>query len=82
FGIRTSHSRESPRVPGGGIAARNRIPMPLSPQELPEKYKYAERRVRTAIIALPIAIVTSWVLYNRLVQGEERKVLVHRAAAE
>jgi hypothetical protein len=39
-----------------------------------------ECRVRTAIIALPIAIVTSWVLYNRLVNGEERKVLVNRAA--
>lgn len=31
------------------------------------------RRVRTAIVALPIAIVTSWVLYNRLVKGDERK---------
>lgn len=33
----------------------------------------ATSRVRTAIVALPIAIVTSWVLYGRLVKGEERK---------
>ncbi|KAH8144432.1 uncharacterized protein LAJ45_11600 [Morchella importuna] len=56
------------------------IPRPLSPGELPSKYKPAERRVRVMIIALPIAIVTSWVLWNRLVKGEERKVLVRHAS--
>ncbi|KAA8894001.1 hypothetical protein FN846DRAFT_904893 [Sphaerosporella brunnea] len=55
--------------------ANRGIPTPLSPQELPAKYKSAERKVRTAIVALPIAIVTSWVLYNRLIKGEERKTL-------
>ncbi|KAI5844528.1 hypothetical protein DFP73DRAFT_584966 [Morchella snyderi] len=62
-------SSSYPQFPDG-------IPRPLSPGELPSKYKPAERRVRVMIIALPIAIVTSWVLWNRLVKGEERKVLV------
>lgn len=30
-------------------------------------------RIRTAIVALPIAIVTSYVLYQRIFKGEERK---------
>jgi hypothetical protein len=32
--------------------------------------------VTATIVALPIAIVTSYFLYQRLVLGEERKVLV------
>ncbi|KAL7268321.1 hypothetical protein RUND412_009060 [Rhizina undulata] len=53
-----------------------KIPRPLSPQELPEKYRSAERKVRMIIVALPIAIVTSWFLYNRLVNGEEQKKFI------
>ncbi|CCX12547.1 hypothetical protein FPQ18DRAFT_384367 [Pyronema domesticum] len=49
------------------------IPRPLSPKELPAQYKGAERKIRTAIVALPIAIVTSYVLYQRIFKGEERK---------
>ncbi|KAI9712891.1 MAG: hypothetical protein M1812_006760 [Candelaria pacifica] len=42
---------------------------------LPANYKSAARRFTFAIIALPIAIVTSYVLYERLL-GQERKRLV------
>ncbi|MCJ1258985.1 hypothetical protein MMC24_006819 [Lignoscripta atroalba] len=43
---------------------------------LPDKYKPAARRITFVMVALPIAIVTSWVLWQRLVLGEERKRLV------
>jgi len=46
------------------------------PTDLPANYKPVARRVTLAIVALPIAIVTSWVLYQRLILGEERKHLV------
>lgn len=42
-------------------------------EPLPSKYKPAARRVTLAMVAAPIAIVTSWVLYERLVLGHERK---------
>ncbi|KAH7048353.1 hypothetical protein B0J12DRAFT_113015 [Macrophomina phaseolina] len=42
-------------------------------EPLPAKYKPAARRVTLAMVAAPIAIVTSWVLYERLVLGRERK---------
>ncbi|KAA6407465.1 MAG: hypothetical protein FRX48_08708 [Lasallia pustulata] len=44
---------------------------------LPEKYKPAARRFTYAIVALPIALVTSYVVFQRLVLGQERKRLVH-----
>lgn len=34
-------------------------------EPLPSKYKPAARRVTLAMVAAPIAIVTSWVLYER-----------------
>ncbi|TVY52124.1 hypothetical protein LCER1_G005115 [Lachnellula cervina] len=43
---------------------------------LPANYKLAARKVTMAIVAAPILIVTSYVLYERLVLGEERKLLV------
>ncbi|TVY89806.1 hypothetical protein LAWI1_G002974 [Lachnellula willkommii] len=43
---------------------------------LPPNYKMAARKVTMAIVAAPILIVTSYVLYERLVLGEERKLLV------
>ncbi|KAL2061298.1 hypothetical protein VTL71DRAFT_7571 [Oculimacula yallundae] len=45
-------------------------------QQLPKNYKPVARKVTMAIVALPIAIVTSYVLYQRLVLGEEKKMLV------
>ncbi|KAF2141000.1 uncharacterized protein K452DRAFT_309452 [Aplosporella prunicola CBS 121167] len=44
-------------------------------EPLPAKYRPAARRITAAIVAAPIAIVTSYFLYQRLVQGEQRKVL-------
>ncbi|PMD28951.1 hypothetical protein L207DRAFT_642760 [Hyaloscypha variabilis F] len=43
---------------------------------LPKNYKSVANKVTMAIVAMPIAIVTSWVLYERLVLGEDRKHLV------
>lgn len=56
----------------------NSSPRREYPKPLPPNYKSTLRRVTTAIVALPIAIVTSWVLYQRLVLGKERKVLVSK----
>ncbi|KAI5808509.1 hypothetical protein DFH27DRAFT_539494 [Peziza echinospora] len=67
-------------LPGGPNTTH--IPRPLSSAQLPAKYKSAERKVRLIIIALPIAIVTSWVLYKRLVEGEERKRFIPKTAIE
>ncbi|KAL5353169.1 hypothetical protein ACLOAV_001202 [Pseudogymnoascus australis] len=48
-------------------------------QQLPKGYKPVARKVTMVIVALPIAIVTSYVLWQRLVLGEEQKVLVKPA---
>ncbi|KAG4437807.1 hypothetical protein IFR05_006694 [Cadophora sp. M221] len=45
-------------------------------QQLPKNYKPVARKVTMTIVALPILIVTSYVLYQRLVLGEEKKMLV------
>ncbi|PBP18179.1 hypothetical protein BUE80_DR010732 [Diplocarpon rosae] len=44
-------------------------------QQLPKNYKPVARRVTAAIVALPIALVTGYVLYQRLVLGQEKKTL-------
>ncbi|KAL3425535.1 hypothetical protein PVAG01_02326 [Phlyctema vagabunda] len=44
--------------------------------KLPPNYKSAARKVTVAIVAMPILLVTSYILYQRLVLGEERKRLV------
>ncbi|CUS12459.1 unnamed protein product [Tuber aestivum] len=59
-------------------AGPDHIPKPLTPSDLPERYRPAYRKVRTVVVMLPIAIVTSYVLYQRVVLGEERKVLVKK----
>ncbi|KAH8816560.1 hypothetical protein F5884DRAFT_852996 [Xylogone sp. PMI_703] len=52
-------------------------PNPDGPQKaLPSNYKPVARKVTMTLVALPIAIVTSYVLYQRLVLGEEQKRLV------
>ncbi|KAK6333083.1 hypothetical protein TWF718_010907 [Orbilia javanica] len=47
------------------------IPIPTTPEELPAKYKAAHTRVKLIIIALPIAIVSSYMLYKRVYLGEQ-----------
>ncbi|MCJ1438863.1 hypothetical protein MMC27_008253 [Xylographa pallens] len=49
---------------------------------LPKNYKAAARRITLAMVAAPIAIVTSWVLWERLVMGQERKRLVREPVEE
>ncbi|TQS37111.1 hypothetical protein Golomagni_02425 [Golovinomyces magnicellulatus] len=46
------------------------------PKPLPANYNATKRKVTMTIVALPIALVTSWVLFERLVLGKERKELV------
>lgn len=46
------------------------------PKPLPPNYKSIKRKVTMAIVALPIVFVTSWVLFERLWLGKERKELV------
>jgi len=43
---------------------------------LPAGYGVTARRVTLAMIAMPVAIVTSWVLWERFALGQERKKLV------
>lgn len=50
--------------------------------ELPPGYASTARKVTLAIVALPIALVTSWVLWERLVLGRERKELVNGGEGE
>lgn len=50
-------------------------------RQLPPNYKSVSRKVTMAIVAMPIVIVTSYVLYQRLVLGEERKLLVEPVPA-
>ncbi|KAF7918583.1 hypothetical protein EAE99_008777 [Botrytis elliptica] len=44
---------------------------------LPGNYQSVARRVTMTIVALPILFVTSWVLWDRLVLGQEKKSLLH-----
>lgn len=45
-------------------------------QQLPPNYKPVARKVTLAIVALPVLLVTSWVLWDRLVMGKEKKELI------
>ncbi|KAK6527186.1 hypothetical protein TWF281_010378 [Arthrobotrys megalospora] len=47
------------------------IPIPTTPEELPAKYKSAHTKVKLIIIALPVAIVSSYMLYKRVYLGEQ-----------
>ena len=37
----------------------------MSNGQIPEKYKPAARKITATMVALPIAFVTSWILYDR-----------------
>ena len=45
-------------------------------QNLPTGYNTVARKVTLAIVALPVLLVTSWVLWDRLVMGKEKKELI------
>ncbi|PSS15257.1 hypothetical protein M430DRAFT_29245 [Amorphotheca resinae ATCC 22711] len=55
---------------------RGRSPAQIPETPLPSNYKSVANKVTMVIVAMPILLVTSWVLYERLVLGEERKLLV------
>ncbi|MCJ1359918.1 MAG: hypothetical protein MMC33_009921 [Icmadophila ericetorum] len=59
---------------GRQIPPRNK--QGVSSGQIPEKYKPAARKITATMVALPIAFVTSWILYDRLVLGNEKKRLV------
>ncbi|KAJ6256794.1 hypothetical protein Dda_8662 [Drechslerella dactyloides] len=52
------------------------IPIPRTPGELPAKYRPAAIKVTLLIVALPVAIVSSYLVYKRLYLGEDRRRLV------
>ncbi|KIW01533.1 uncharacterized protein PV09_07011 [Verruconis gallopava] len=66
--IRSRAQQAAEETRGGGAQF-------TQPGELPAKYKPALRRVQAIIVALPIVIVTSYMLYERLVLGVEPKKL-------
>ena len=55
---------------------------PNREQPLPPNYKPVARKVTLAIVALPVLLVTSWVLWDRLVMGKERKELIRPFVAD
>ncbi|BFZ57037.1 hypothetical protein PYCC9005_004087 [Savitreella phatthalungensis] len=46
----------------------------------PKKYKKAERSVVGLIVGIPFVIVTSWILYKRVVLGEEQRIAPQAAS--
>ena len=56
-------------------AHRSRPAPNIKAGTLHPKYKSVARRVTLVMVAAPIAIVTSWVLWERIVMGQERKKL-------
>lgn len=64
---------------GSGLDSAGQPPVAkIRSGQLPPNYGSTARRVTFAIVALPIAIVTSYVLFQRLVLGQEQKRLVPR----
>ncbi|KAK6347268.1 hypothetical protein TWF696_007340 [Orbilia brochopaga] len=49
------------------------IPIPQTAAELPAKYRPAATKVTLLIVALPVAIVSSYLVYKRLYLGEDRR---------
>ncbi|ROT36325.1 hypothetical protein SODALDRAFT_217358 [Sodiomyces alkalinus F11] len=70
-----------PVTPASSIVPPRKQPpaaqRPLNPAspEYKKAYNRAARRWMAALIALPIFIVTSYVLFNRIILGKERKVM-------
>ncbi|OJD36778.1 uncharacterized protein BKCO1_900074 [Diplodia corticola] len=66
--------QQQQQEPSSSSSSRRPPPRDWKPVEpLQARYKPAARRWTMAIVAMPIAIVTSWALYDRLVLGKERK---------
>ena len=53
----------------------SKIAPPLQSDKVAPQYRDAARRVTLFIIAAPIALVTTWLLWERLVMGREKKLL-------
>ena len=62
---------KEPLDPARGRAASERV---VREGILDARYKPASRRVTAIICALPVFLVTSWMLYQREVMGVEQKV--------
>jgi hypothetical protein len=62
---------KEPLDPARGRAASERV---VREGILDSRYKPASRRVTAIICALPVFLVTSWMLYQREVLGVEQKV--------
>ncbi|KAL1643133.1 hypothetical protein SLS58_005102 [Diplodia intermedia] len=70
-----SKAQQAPPAAAAPPAKEQRPPphqwKPVEP--LPAAYKPAARRWTLAIVAMPVALVTSYALYDRLVLGNKRK---------
>ncbi|XXH05377.1 hypothetical protein Hte_011803 [Hypoxylon texense] len=58
------------RLPLRPIAPRPKRVDPSGPE-----YKQAARKYTQFMVAMPILLVTSWVLFDRLVMGNEKKTI-------
>ncbi|GAM84338.1 hypothetical protein ANO11243_023320 [Dothideomycetidae sp. 11243] len=71
----SSTSREEPESPAArqarGLAAAQHV---ASGGKLPPRYKSAARRMTALIVALPFVIVGTPLVWERVVEGKERKV--------
>ena len=50
--------------------------------KLDARYKPAARKVTAMICAIPVFIVMSWILYKRVVLGEEQRIVIHKGEGE
>ncbi|MCJ1464328.1 hypothetical protein MMC07_002941 [Pseudocyphellaria aurata] len=80
---KTTDRLRSGAVNGFGLDSKGQSPAAeIHGRPLPPNYNATARRVTSVIIALPIVIYTSYILYERLVLGEERKKLVPPAPSD
>ncbi|KAI1859662.1 uncharacterized protein JN550_011857 [Neoarthrinium moseri] len=67
---------------GGQLPQSLRPPVPKRVDLSSPAYKAASRKYVSVMIATPILLVTSYVLFDRLVMGKEAKSLQPKAAAQ
>ncbi|KAK6436795.1 hypothetical protein LTR95_007019 [Oleoguttula sp. CCFEE 5521] len=72
-------SSAEPLDPARGYAATMRV---AREGVLDKRYRPAARRVTAIICAVPVLLVTSWVLYKRQFLGEEQKRIPEVKSAE
>ncbi|KAK8072964.1 hypothetical protein PG996_006312 [Apiospora saccharicola] len=67
----------SPRPATAALPESLRAPRPRPVDTSSPAYKAASRKYISTMIAMPILLVTSWVLFDRLARGAEVKTFKH-----